>query len=318
FGLLLDAYLRSRRTLPLPDTVVELGKVDWKRIFPWIRLFRVFRTAIDLRMLALGCVALVALSVGDSVFAILPFGSGDPNAASGRPAYSWDSPAAINPVDFPSRVAHDPGGTLLSIASNWERVLQPLRTILQPARVIMEPQASWGHKALAWTRLLWALCVWAVFAGAMTRIAAVEQATDAPLPFWGAVRFSLESFFSYMTAAILPVVGIGLFWLLCAIGGWIGRVPWIGQPVLGLLWGLELVFGFLMALILIAAVAGWPLMYATIGAEASDGFDAFSRSYSYVFTRPWHYLWFSIVALTYGAVVTTFISLVAALAVYLS
>jgi hypothetical protein len=84
------------------------------------------------------------------------------------------------------------------------------------------------------------------------------------------------------------------------------------------LWGVELAFGFLMALILIAAVAGWPLMYATIGAEASDGFDAFSRSYSYVFTRPWHYLWFSIVGLTYGAFVTTFISLVAALVVYLS
>jgi hypothetical protein len=73
-----------------------------------------------------------------------------------------------------------------------------------------------------------------------------------------------------------------------------------------------------MALILIAAVAGWPLMYATIGAEASDGFDAFSRSYSYVFTRPWHYLWFAVVALVYGGLVTTFISVVASLVVYLS
>jgi hypothetical protein len=59
-------------------------------------------------------------------------------------------------------------------------------------------------------------------------------------------------------------------------------------------------------------------MYATIGAEASDGFDAFSRSYSYVFTRPWHYLWFGVVALTYGALVTMFISFVASLVVYLS
>jgi hypothetical protein len=121
-----------------------------------------------------------------------------------------------------------------------------------------------------------------------------------------------------MTAALLPVVGIGLLWLLCTIGGWIGRIPWAGQPLLGILWGLELVFGFLMALILIAGVAGWPLMYATIGAEASDGFDAFSRSYSYVFTRPWHYAWFGFVALCYGAIVTTFIALVASLVVYLS
>jgi len=58
-------------------------------------------------------------------------------------------------------------------------------------------------------------------------------------------------------------------------------------------------------------------MYATIGAEASDGFDAFSRSYT-MSSRAVHYLWFGLVSLTYGAFVTTFISLVASLVVYLS
>jgi hypothetical protein len=302
----------------MPDTVVEVGKIDWKRILPWVRLFRVFRTAVDLRMLTLGCVALVALSVGDWVFTNLLFSPANKTSSESHAAYQWDRPAAENPIDFPAKVVHNPWGVFTGIASRWERLLQPAQTVLEPARTILQPEASWSQKALAWTRLLWALCVWSVLGGAMTRIAAVEQATDTPMSFSGALRFSLENFLSYMTAVLLPMVFIGLFWLLCTIGGWIGRIPAIGQPLLGLLWGVELAFGFLMALILIAAVAGWPLMYATIGAEASDGFDAFSRSYSYVFTRPWHYLWFSIVALTYGAVVTTFISLVAALAVYLS
>jgi len=302
----------------MSDSVVEIGKIDWKRLFPWVRLFRVFRTAIDLRMLTLGCVALVALSVGDWVFTNLLFAPSNTTSAESRAAYQWDRPAAENPIDFPAKVVNNPWGVFTGIASRWDRLLQPARTVLEPARTILLPEASWSQKALAWTRLLWALCVWSVLGGAMTRIAAVEQASDTPMSFSGAVRFSLENFLSYMTAVLLPVVAIGLFWFLCTIGGWIGRIPALGQPLLGLLWGVELAFGFLMALILIAAVAGWPLMYATIGVEASDGFDAFSRSYSYVFTRPWHYLWFSIVALTYGAVVTTFISLVAALAVYLS
>jgi hypothetical protein len=302
----------------MPDPVVELGKVDWKRVFPWVRLFRVFRTAIDLRMVCLSCVALVALSVGDSIFTNLPFAPAEKGGPESRAAYHWDRPAAENPIDFPAKVAHHPWEVLTGIGSRWERLLQPVRTVLDPAWTILQPEASWSHKALAWTRLLWALCVWSVLAGAMTRIAAVEQATETPMAFTAALQFSLENFLSYMTAALLPVAGIGVFWLLCTIGGWIGRIPFVGQPVLGLLWGLELVFGFLMALILIAAVAGWPLMYATIGAEASDGFDAFSRSYSYVFTRPWHYLWFGLVALIYGAFVTTFISLVASLMVYLS
>jgi hypothetical protein len=302
----------------MPDPVVELGKIDWKRVFPWVRLFRVFRTAIDLRMLCLSCVALVALSVGDWIFSNLPFAASEKGVPESHAAYHWDRPAAENPIDFPAKVANHPWEVLSGIGSRWERLLQPVRTVLEPARTILRPAATWSEKALAWTRLLWALCVWSVLAGAMTRIAAVEQATETPIAFSAALRFSLENFPSYMTAALLPVVGIGVFWLLCLVGGWIGRIPFVGPPVLGLLWGLELVFGFLMALILIAAIAGWPLMYATIGAEASDGFDAFSRSYSYVFTRPWHYLWFGLVALTYGAFVTTFISLVASLVVYLS
>jgi hypothetical protein len=73
-----------------------------------------------------------------------------------------------------------------------------------------------------------------------------------------------------------------------------------------------------MALILIGAAAGWPLMYATISTEASDGFDGFSRAYSYVFSRPWHYLWFGIVALAYGAIVITFVYLVASLVAYVA
>ena len=301
----------------MPDTVVELGKVDWKRVFPWVRLFRVFRTAVDLRMLTLSCSAIVALSVGDWVFLHLPFGPGKGEPRP-QPAYSWDRPPAENPIELPAKVAHHPWDALTGFASRWEGILQPARTVLEPARTILHAEATWSEKGLAWTRLLWALCVWSVLAGAMTRIAAVEQATDAPMGFSAALAFSLENFLSYMTAALLPIVGIGVFWLLCTIGGWIGRIPAIGQPVLGILWGLELAFGFLMALILIAAVAGWPLMYATIGVEASDGFDAFSRSYSYVFTRPWHYLWFAIVALIYGGLVTTFISVVASLVVYLS
>ncbi len=59
-------------------------------------------------------------------------------------------------------------------------------------------------------------------------------------------------------------------------------------------------------------------MYATISTEGSDGFDGFSRAYSYVFSRPWHYLWFAIVALVYGAIVITFVYVVASLVAYLS
>jgi len=49
--------------------------------------------------------------------------------------------------------------------------------------------------------------------------------------------------------------------------------------------------------------AGWPLMVAAVSAEGSDAFDGFSRSYSYVYSRPWSYAWMVIVTLVYGSVV---------------
>jgi hypothetical protein len=66
-------------------------------------------------------------------------------------------------------------------------------------------------------------------------------------------------------------------------------------------WILALIFGTLMALLLLGLIFGWPLMWATISTEGSDAFDALSRSYAYTFQRPLHYLFFAIVAGILGA-----------------
>jgi hypothetical protein len=300
----------------MPENSVAFAKVDWKRTFPWVRLFRVFRTAIDLRMLLLGCVAVVLFACGDAVFARLPYA---PAGDKLDPPFGWEErPQAIAAIGSPDTTLRNPWRALFIAGADWGVVLRPARTIILPAHTILRADATWGQKSFAWTRLLWALCVWSVAAGAMCRIAAVEQARDTKISLASAIAFSLQNFPAYMTAVLLPIAGIGIFWILCLIGGFLGRLPYIGPPIVGLLWGLELLFGFIMALILIGAAAGWPLMYATISAEASDGFDAFSRAYSYVFSRPWHYLWFAVVAVAYGAFVITFVYFMASLVAYLS
>ena len=58
-------------------------------------------------------------------------------------------------------------------------------------------------------------------------------------------------------------------------------------------------------------------MYGTISAEGSDSFDALSRSYSYVYQSPWHYIWYGLVALAYGAIVVFFVGLMGSFTVYL-
>jgi hypothetical protein len=56
---------------------------------------------------------------------------------------------------------------------------------------------------------------------------------------------------------------------------------------------------------------------ATLSAEGSDPWDGLSRCYSYVFEKPWHYLWYGLVALAYGAIVVFFVGLMGSLTVYL-
>jgi len=63
---------------------------------------------------------------------------------------------------------------------------------------------------------------------------------------------------------------------------------------------------------------GYPMMYTTLSTEGSDTFDALSRSYNYVYESPWHYLWYSIVAVAYGAVLVLFVIVVGSLATYLA
>lgn len=72
-----------------------------------------------------------------------------------------------------------------------------------------------------------------------------------------------------------------------------------------------------MAVFLVGLV-GYPLMYTTLSAEGdqSDTFDALSRSINYVYQSPWHYIWYWLVAIVYGAVVTLFVVFFISLTVY--
>jgi hypothetical protein len=150
-------------------------------------------------------------------------------------------------------------------------------------------------------------------------MAALEFARDEKVGIRGALAFSSQRFLSYVTAPLLPILGIGVFWGLCALAGLIGRIPGIGDAIVGATFIVPLVFGLIMALILLGAVAGWPLMYATISTEErSDAFDGFSRPYSYIYGRPWQYLGYTLAALVIGSISVFFVSVMAVLMVYLA
>jgi hypothetical protein len=197
-------------------------------------------------------------------------------------------------------------------------LIEPLVKLLSPVIYFFSPQAGSLMRFYCLLVMLWTLLVWAFFGGAITRIAVVQVARQEKIGLTESVRFAARKYLSYLSAPLLPLVLVAILLVFMVLFGWLHMIPIFGDIVVdGVLWGLMILVGLAMAVVLVGLV-GWPLMAATISAEGTDSWEAFSRSYSYVYQAPWQYIFYSLVALAYGAVIVFFIGLMGSLTVYLS
>jgi hypothetical protein len=154
---------------------------------------------------------------------------------------------------------------------------------------------------------LWFLLNWAVFGGAICRIAAVEVARDEKISIRQAMNFAVSKVLSFGSAPVIPILVVIVIGLLVSIGSLLSIIPFLGPIIIGAFFFVALIAAFVMAVVLLGAGGGFNLMYPTIAVEGSDSFDAISRSFSYVFNQPWRMLFYTIVALIYGAATYLFV-----------
>jgi hypothetical protein len=81
---------------------------------------------------------------------------------------------------------------------------------------------------------------------------------------------------------------------------------------------LTLLAGGLIAVVLIGAVAGFNLMFPAVGYDDADCFDAISRSFSYVYAKPWRMGFYTVLAVIYGAICYVFVRFFAFLLLWAS
>jgi hypothetical protein len=196
-------------------------------------------------------------------------------------------------------------------------LIEPLVKFLRPVFYILSPHAGFVDRLYFLLVILWTVATWAIFGGAITRIAAVQVARNEKISLGEALRFTLARWRSYLFASFAPLGLLAGLEILLILFGLLNLVPVLAELWNGLFWLIPLGVGFIMAVVLVCLV-GWPMIQATLGAEGSDSFDALSRSYSYVLQNPWSYLWYSVVALVYGAVVVFFVGFMGSLMVYLA
>ncbi|TKJ33216.1 MAG: hypothetical protein CEE38_21420 [Planctomycetes bacterium B3_Pla] len=151
------------------------------------------------------------------------------------------------------------------------------------------------------------LAVISIAGGSLCRIAALQFAQGEKPGLTEAVHFSTRRFVSLFTAPLAPIgiiVFIGLFILLLGLAG---NIPWAGELIVGLGMPLALLAGALITVISIGAVVGFGLMFPAVAYDGSDSFDSISRSFSYVYARPWQMGFYCAIAAVYGSICYVFV-----------
>lgn len=162
------------------------------------------------------------------------------------------------------------------------------------------------------------LAIWSFVGGAITRIAALDYARDESVCLADALKFARKKLWSYFWSPLVPVIGVFFFAVCNVVGGLIGRIPVLGEVVVALGFPFALISGFLMVFIGVIGALGLCFMFPTISAEGSDAFDAMSRAYSYVLSRPKQFLIYCMVNMLYGLACLSVIAFVAWLMIRLA
>jgi len=197
---------------------------------------------------------------------------------------------------------------------------------LQPTGVISG--IHWGLMGLMWLIslhpwyavffLLISFLIWALFGGAVCRVAAMHATRDERITMGDAMKFARAKVGSFFVAPLMPLGIIAFFGALLFIGGMVGAIPAIGEVLVGLLFFLALIAGFILAFVVIGAIAGYSMMFPTIAVEGSDAFDALSRTFSYVYQRPWRTAIYGLLSIGYGAICLLFVKFFVRLMLWLT
>lgn len=299
----------------MSERPITIQDINWRDVFMFTRIFRAFRVAIRPAKMLLALVALVLMYGGGRVLdqAWMHWA---PNAVSAGferrtgldPVYvSVEAPFAAflkQQVGSFNKMTADVVDMNLGYPSGVPGAIADF--------VIRNPVSFWRANSFYFTLLfVWFLLVWAVFGGAICRIAAIHVARDEVISPFRAMRFSLRAMPSFVAAPLIPVILIGVLGLLASVVGLPMYIPVVGPILTGLLLILAIVLGILMTVLAVGAVAGSGLMYPTIAVEGSDAFDAVSRGLSHVFAAPWRMLFYSGVAVVHGALTYFFVRLCA-------
>jgi len=295
--------------------------------FHFPKIFRAFRISVQPAKLIIAFLAIVVVCFAGR---IMDFSKTVVKEDGGR--ITELHVFVSNPHDTPSYIeAHEQSGKRTGVFSAlWvfgaERFHLALRSLFQLDIPGVAENIGQCFNALVWavqyhttyTILFFTvtLAVISLAGGAICRIAALQFSQGEKPGLTDAVLFSTRKFTSLFSTPLIALGIVAFIGLLVSVVGFIGNIPIVGELLIGLSMPITLLFGAVITVIGIGAVAGFNLMFPTITYEDSDSFDAISRSFSYVYAKPWRMGFYTVVAGVYGAICYIFVRLFAFLSLW--
>jgi hypothetical protein len=310
-----DSLLADRAARNGVGNSTVVRSVAWMEIFPWLRLIRLFRIALQFRLLIFTALGLVAMNVGwivigESIGGISEVFTGQNFNDSSEPLlFDEDKGEEEHGVVTTTR-----GGFTSSPSENESQNFfydsycglpypDTVRRFMRPGEILLGDERLLDLSLIEWIYLfvclLWGTFVWAVFGGAICRAVALQLTIDHPLNMSSMLRYGCKRFPSYLNAILLPFGLILLLFLGVFLFSYSMDLLY-AHAVIQALWPFLYLIGFLMIILGVGFYFGWPLMIASIATDDTDGFDAVSRAYSYVYQRPLNALFYTCVAALLG------------------
>ena len=181
--------------------------------------------------------------------------------------------------------------------------------LTEPVRRLFDWNLTLSQAAFFLFGSLWSLAIWAFVGGVITRTAVVQLSYDETPDLIDTFSFTARRYLWYFLTPLYPLAGVLLIMLPIALLGLVMRLD-VGVVVAGLLWIFVVAVSLIAVWLLMGLLFGWPLMWPAVSAEREgDPFEAFSRSFSYVYGKPLNLFLYFVVAAIFGAICWAIVNL---------
>lgn len=163
-------------------------------------------------------------------------------------------------------------------------------------------QDNWAKRGLGFLGFAATVIVWFFAGGLICRSTAMRLTRDKSESINDLFRFLWSRGFGFLSSVLIITILI----LVCLFFGMIpARVAgYLNLSVVNyfvtIIFPFVFLFNFFALILLVGLWFGFPLLFAAVATDGADGFDAVSRTFSYLFQRPFHYAFYWFLAAIQG------------------